>query len=119
MDLDMSPDWKYQLVYQFPFHDGDLEQFHNVRELEDRLIEATADDLIAEVDGHDAGSGTMNIFLMTNAPHDAARRLQPIVRASAANHARGGHRAAYRAFDEDEYHLLWPDDGEGPPFTLM
>jgi hypothetical protein len=82
--------WRYQLLYQLGFMDGDREQLNNVIELESQLIDATADDPIAEVDGHDAGSGTMNIFLLTNAPQDAHRTLQPIVRASAANYLMGG-----------------------------
>jgi hypothetical protein len=117
-EVAVEPEWKYQLVFQFPFLDADLEQFDKVIALEDQLAEATEDDPIAEVDGHDAGSGEMNIFLMTNEPRGTYKKLQTIIRGSAANHATGGHRAAYRAIDEDDYHLLWPDNGEGPPFTV-
>lgn len=109
--------WKYQLVYQFAYIDGDLEQFNKVIALEDQLIEATADDLIAEVDGHDAGSGTMNIFLLTNAPQEAYDRLEPIVDGSAVARE-WGYRAAYRRLDGDEFHDLWAAD-DAPPFRVL
>lgn len=107
--------WKYQLVYQFPFLDGDMAQFLRVIALEDQLIGATAYRPVAEVDGHDAGSGEMNIFLMTDTPREAFDGLAPVVNPSSAAQA-WGFRAAYRDLKEDEYHLLWPDDG--PPFDV-
>jgi len=117
LEFDDEPDWTYQLVYQFAYIDGDLEQFDKMIELEDRLIEATADDPIAEVDGHDAGSGEMNIFLLTNAPQDAFDSLRPIVKASAAARS-WGYRAAYRRLDGDEFHDLWAAD-DAPPFRVI
>jgi hypothetical protein len=117
MESSDQQDWTYQLVYQFAYIDGDLEQFNKMIELEDQLIEATADDPIAEVEGHDAGSGQMNIFLMTNAPQDAFDRLRPIIKASAAARS-WGYRAAYRRVDGEEYHDLWAADG-APPFSVL
>ena len=118
MDSDRPPGWNYQLVYKFPFLEGDIEQSDKVIELEDQLIEATADLSLAAVEGHDWGSGEMNIFLCTNAPQAACDQSEPTVNASRAARA-WGYRAAYRNFGEDEYHVLWPENYQGPTFTVI
>ena len=89
LDSDRPPGWNYQLVYKFPFLEGDIEQSDKVIELEDQLIEATADLSLAAVEGHDWGSGEMNIFLCTNAPQAACDQSEPTVNASRAARAWG------------------------------
>jgi hypothetical protein len=62
---------KYQLVLQF-FGDS-LQDYDALVALEDRLIEALESAHV--VDGHDFGSGEMNIFVHTNDPIAAFARI--------------------------------------------
>lgn len=77
--FDVPPGWEHQLVYQFPYVEGDTEQLGYLIALEDELYEATADLSVAAVYGHDAGSGEMNVFLLTREPREAHALLKPIV----------------------------------------
>lgn len=73
--------------------------------MEDRL-ESELDEAYGYVDGHDFGSGEMNIFIHTDLPIDAFR---------SAEAALGGVpswamvRAAYRSTDGDDYTVVWPE----------
>ena len=58
---------KYQLILQFPF--STLEDYDALVVLEESLSKHLAN--CADVDGHDAGSGEMNIFLLTDDPVQA------------------------------------------------
>lgn len=113
--FDVPPGWEHQLVYQFPYAEGDKVQFEKVVALEDALVEATSDLSVALVYGLDAGSGEMNVFLLTTDPHQAHDRLAPVVERSDA--ARAGFRAGWRDLDRTEYELLWPPGG--PPFQVV
>lgn len=63
----------YQLVLQF---EGDsFEILDSIVELEDNLIEALDD--IAEVDGHEVGSGEANIYIFTSDPSVAFQSKRP------------------------------------------
>ena len=55
---------KYQLVLQF--YASSIEDFDQLIEIEE-MLESTLGNL-HEVDGHDFGSGEMNIFIHTNDP---------------------------------------------------
>jgi hypothetical protein len=96
---------KYQLVLQF--ETSDINDFDQLIEIEDRL-ENTLDQS-HEVDGHDFGSGEMNIFIYTENPSDAfvAAKVQLIQ--SELN----GMKAAFRETDGDTYTVLWPNDFSG------
>jgi hypothetical protein len=61
---------------------------------------------LAAVDGHDIGSGQMNIFLFTENPQRAFKRIK--VMPSAANHM-FNRKIGYREVGEDEYTLLYPE----------
>ena len=73
--------------------------------MEDRL-ESEFDEAYGYVDGHDFGSGEMNIFVHTDLPLDAFRSAGTALR---------GHpgwatvRAAYRPTDGDDYTVVWPE----------
>lgn len=57
------------------------------------------------VDGHDFGSGEMNIFVYTDQPQEAFVDVM----ASLRTHQRWPNvRAAYRPIDGDQYVTLWP-----------
>jgi hypothetical protein len=93
---------KYQLVLQWavPFP---IENLDDLVALEDLLIEELADG--GEVDGHDVGSGEVNIFIHTDSPMETFNVLQPILKSRTLLHHT---RAAYRDLDEDQYTVLWP-----------
>jgi len=101
-------DWSYQLVIQFDDEQGDA--IDRVIAFEDELIELL--DGIAEVDGHDIGSGTASIFILTNKPKKLWERLEPLVEDTDANELEP-IAAAFREVDADSYEVLWPSDYEG------
>lgn len=59
------------------------------------------------VDGHDIGSGEMNIFIHTDEPLSAFDRSKHLL---AAQNAWQGLKAGYRDFDEDVYTSMDPDE---------
>ena len=60
---------------------------------------------IGVVDGHDFGSGTFNIFILTNEPTSTFAQVhQVILDQGIANEM----RSAYRATNGEEYVVLWP-----------
>ena len=96
-------DYKFQLVLQLP---GATKQDFDVLV---GLEEAVADALDGsphELDGHDFGSGTGNIFIDTNDPigaFDLATQTVNLIEYPTL-------KAAFRSFEEDDYTLIWPED---------
>lgn len=98
---------KYQLVLQFrerwPW------SYHFLVRLEDQLIASLGDS--ADVDGHDCGSGEMNIFIYTDDPNGTFTNIRTLlarklwVRVSAV---------AYREVEDDNYTILWPEGSQKP-----
>jgi len=94
---------KYQLVLQWPC--SSIEDYDAMIQIEATLVEKLSDK--NDVDGHDTGSGEMNIFIHTNNPKETFKEVTSIL---------GSHdfwvdaRVAYREFTEDEYTILWPQD---------
>jgi hypothetical protein len=92
---------RYILVLQWP---GDSEaDFGALISMEGQVDAALG--RYASVDGHDFGSGEMNIFIETDRPAEAF--------ADAANALREGPRwgdlrAAYREAGGGPYEMLWP-----------
>jgi hypothetical protein len=84
-----------------------IDTFDAVIATEDALIEGLGDH--AEVDGHDVGTGQMNIFIWTD---------DPTATFASAQAAIGGHahwsevRAAFREESGDHYTVVWPKDLE-------
>ena len=106
-----DPMAKYQLVLHFP--ENAFPSFDAMVNLEDTLIDMLHPDHL--VDGHDIGSGTINIFIITKDPKRAfasaskilhSRKLLPVL------------RAAYRDVDEEVFHVLWPE-GDTKPFEVI
>jgi hypothetical protein len=92
---------RYILVLQWPGDSKD--DFDALISMEEHLGAALG--RYASVDGHDFGSGQMNIFIETDRPTEAF--------ADAANALRAGPRwgdlrAAYREAQEGPYEILWP-----------
>ena len=73
--------------------------------LEDELIENLDYDVVL-LDGHDAGSGEMNLFLFTNLPAAAFEHIKPIV---AKHSLLEQSTAAYRPTDGEDFVPLWPE----------
>ena len=106
-----SKDWKYELVILFDDEEGTA--LDQVIAFEDELIELL--DGVAEVDGHDTGSGTAHISILTNAPKKLWERLEPMVE---EKEELGARAAAYREVDDDDFSVVWPSDFEEEEFTL-
>lgn len=73
--------------------------------MEDAL-ESDLDESHGFVDGHDFGSGEMNIFVHTDRPLEAFRDAETSL---GADPKWVDVRAAYRATDGDEYTVVWPE----------
>jgi len=95
---------EYQLVLQFPI--TDTTDFDELIDLEGRLILILGGTHI--VDGHDFGSGEMNIFIHTNTPQGAFDLCEPVVSPA----LKPTLKAAYRKFSEDEYHWVYPQHSD-------
>ncbi len=92
---------KYQLILQWPALS--VKDYDSMVSIEDSLIERLPSD--SEVDGHDGGSGQVNIFIQTDNPAKTFEDVENIIidRDSWSN-----MRIAYRDFDGSEYTILWP-----------
>ena len=71
--------------------------------IEDALTSGIGD--VARVDGHDAGSGEMNIFLLTDDPLQAFQDVRKLLDGIRATDTL---RAAFRELTSDDYKILWP-----------
>lgn len=101
---------RYQLVLQFR---GDsLADYDQMIAIEDRLIEALGDS--ADVDGHDAGSGETNIFILTSDPAATFRQARPVLQSM---DQLKGVRAAFRDVDGEQFTVIWPE-GSTREFTV-
>jgi len=92
---------KYQLVLQFAA--DSIEDFDRLVTLEDRLIEELDD--VAAVDGHDFGSGKLNIFVLTDDPVTVFGKAHGIVMNQGVANVM---QSAYREMDGEDYTILWP-----------
>jgi len=99
----------FQLVLQFA--PWDSAHFEDLIALEEKLIAAVGSR--ATVDGHDAGSGEANIFLLTEHPTEILRDCIPVVQRSALR----VFAAGYRNLDADDYQRVWPQ-GDHSPFVV-
>ena len=66
---------KYQLVLQWPA--SSIDNYDTMISVEDSLIKGLSDD--DEVDGHDVGSGQVNIFVLTDNPARAFESIKEIL----------------------------------------
>jgi len=92
---------RYQLVLQF--RGNSLADYDAMVALEDELIEELAD---ADVDGHDVGSGEVNIFIFTSDPARTFRQARPVLE---RRQSLQSVTAAYREADGEEYTVIWPE----------
>jgi len=102
---------KYQLVLQLPAQSVD--DFDSLIAIEDQLIDKLGKE--HDVDGHDFGSGTMNIFIITNQPIKAFEISKPVFQ---RKRLLGQLKAAYRKQNGEDYTVLWPVNYSGQ-FEVM
>jgi hypothetical protein len=92
---------KYQLVLQLPF--SSIKDYDEMVELEEVIVGGLGN--LGEVDGHDAGSGEMNIFILTDQPKVAFARIQQHL---GTRDFMPDLKVAFRAISEDEFTILHP-----------
>ena len=93
---------KYQVALQWPF--TSIKDYDALVEIEDALIANLSGE--SEVDGHDAGSGEMNIFVMTDRPQTTFDEIKAIL---SSRELWLSVRAAYREVTGSDYTILWPE----------
>jgi len=93
---------KYQLVLQWPtVSEAD---YHRLISLEDMIEDGLGDSGI--LDGHDFGSGEMNVFIHTDDPKSAFEKIKAL---PAVIKNLQELKAGYRDFEEDDYTAIFPD----------
>ena len=92
---------EYQLVLQFPA--TSLDDYDTFIALEENLRQQIG--ALGEVDGHDFGSGEMNIFIITSNPIKTFDYLKPII---VNRDLMTILKAAYRKMEEQEFQIIWP-----------
>ena len=101
---------KYQLVLQFDA--SNIEDFDQVIEIENSTTDVLGNAHV--VDGHDFGSGEMNIFIHTDKPNDAFE----IIKTKLVPTMGKEMKAAYRELSGENYTVLWPEGYVGD-FTII
>ena len=92
---------KYLLVLQWPANS--IRDYDWLVRIEDSLEQKLS--VRNEVDGHDAGTGEMNIFILTDDPPGTFQEIKATL---------GSHdfwvdaRVAYREVEGTTYSILWP-----------
>jgi hypothetical protein len=100
---------KFQLILQFPAHS--IDDFDRLIAVENAIEESIG--MLGEVDGHDAGSGEMNLFIFTDDPISCFDKikmmpeLQPLL---------SELKAAYREETREAYSVIYP--GSSTPFSV-
>ena len=92
---------KYQLVLQFPA--SSTEDLDQLIEVEGELMKSLGEEHV--VDGHDFGSGEMNLFIHTDDPNTAFEKARKYLYPQHQQHL----IAAYRELKGDKYTVLWPE----------
>jgi hypothetical protein len=91
----------YQLILQFAANS--TADFDRLISLETKLMENLGE--IGVVDGHDFGSGTFNIFVLTNHPTTTFTQAHQVILDEAIPNEL---RSAYREANAEHYVILWP-----------
>jgi len=102
---------KCQLVIQFPLTDSSADDFDRLLIIENELELILRDK--HQVDGHDLGSGEMNMFIHTNDPSEAF----VLVKNTLSEKELEIVTVAFRYMDSDVYSVIWPENFNGK-FTI-
>ena len=96
----------YQLVLQFRGDDClDFDAMVSHENAIQQIVEP-----IAEVDGHDVGSGEMNIFILTADPVATFERAKPLLSSASLLDKVS---VAYRELRSDYFSVLWSTSSAG------
>jgi hypothetical protein len=95
------PERRYQLVIQL--REENSRAFEDMLRLENALAAVLGD--LVDVDGHDAGSGEINVFTFTDSPIVAFERMTAIPELA---RLLPRLRVAYRAVDAEDFETLHP-----------
>jgi hypothetical protein len=94
---------KYQLVLQLPA--SSIRDYDALIELEDAIIKGLGH--LGKVDGHDVGSGEMNIFILTDEPSFAFEHIKKIL---GTKDFMIDLKVAFRIIGKDDFTILHPAD---------
>lgn len=92
---------KYQLVIQF--EGSSIADFDELSTLEENLSNELVE--LADVDGHDFGSGEFNIFTFTEYPIETFQRALEVIQ---GHLPRRRVKIAYREASGEDFLILWP-----------
>ena len=93
---------KAQLILQFKPAE-DFDSYDRLIRFEEALVSVVG--ASAKVDGHDFGSGEMNIFILTEDPIATFALVQQTDESVRPSQAM---KAAFRQIDGEDYVCLWP-----------
>jgi hypothetical protein len=96
---------RYQLVLQF--RSSAFVELDAIVALEDNLIGQLAG--LADVDGHDFGSGEAHLFVLTPNPTGTFGAIRTALESAGLLSA---VTVAYRPINEDGYTVLWPEQSD-------
>ena len=99
----MTTHVEYMLVLQWPSC-GTTDELDLLVSIEEEIRENLGD--LGNVDGHDIGSGEMNIFIFTE---DPLKTFQKVVRIGAVSRHLSNLKAGYRKVGEDDFVPLCPE----------
>ena len=91
---------KYQLTLQF--QESSIEGYDWLIETEEEIENILHPS--HEVDGHDCGSGEMNIFVITNNPNEAFKEINYNLSLTGIKNM----KVAYRELEGEIYTVMWP-----------
>jgi hypothetical protein len=94
---------QYQVVLQLPA--SSIKDYDEMVELEEAIRGSL--ETLGIVDGHDAGSGEMNIFILTNHPMPAFERIKQIL---GTRDFMPDLKVAFRVVGKDEFTILYSAD---------
>jgi hypothetical protein len=94
---------KYQRVLQWP--GSSIKDYDEMIATENELIENLSE--ASEVDGHDCGSGEVNVFIFTDDPELTFSEAKAILGNS---DCWPSVRAAYREVAKSHYIAIWPEN---------
>jgi hypothetical protein len=97
----------YQLVLQFPLTDATADDFDKLLMIESQLELALREK--HQVDGHDIGTGEMNIFIFTNEPNETFELAKKTLSEKDFTFM----TAAFRDMNGDKYSVIWPENYNG------
>jgi hypothetical protein len=93
----------YQLVIQFPLEDASADDFDRLIMIETELGIVLGDQ--HDVDGHDFGSGEMNIIINTNNPSEAFHLARKVLSKGDLDSI----IVAFREMKGKDYSVIWPE----------